>query len=221
MINPKPYLDYVYDFEGRTFRNQFEEMYRECECPWPHQTESDNIQYKFVLECLRKSESLNILDLGCGLGYFSDMLRSLGKVTAVDISQTCINKAKNTFPNVRFNVADISAPLPLSSSDFDAVACLGVLWFVLPKIHQVLDEIYRILKPGGEAIFGLNIPENPIGKEVIETPQDFFDIVRSHFYIENLFSYYHLEGTTQLKDGDIAYYIHASRPRTTPGATTI
>lgn len=211
MTRDKSYLDYVYDFEKRTFRNRFEDMYRECDCPWPHQTESENIQYRFVLECLRKEKPLRILDIGCGLGYFSDKLRSLGQVTAVDISPTCIEKAEAAFPHVQFLAADIMAPLPWPEESFDAAVGLGVLWFVLPRIHQVLDEMRRVLVHGGEAVFGLNIPENPIGSEIIATPQDYLDIVRGHFQIENIFSYYHLEGTSRLREGDVAYYLHASR----------
>lgn len=212
MTRDKSYLDYVYDFANRTFRNRFEDMYRECDCPWPHQAEKDNIQYRFVLECLRQDRPLRILDVGCGLGYFSSSLAGLGEVTAVDVSPTCIRKAAATFPAVRFEVCDINAPLPWPDASFDAVVGLGVLWFVLPRIHQVLDEFRRVLRPGGEAVFGLNIPENPIGKEVISSAQDYLDIVRTHLDVINIFAYFHLEGTHLLSKGDIAYYLHCSRP---------
>lgn len=212
MTRDKGYLNYVYDFEKRSFRNRFEEMYAECECPWPHQVDAENIQYRFVLECLRKDHPLRILDVGCGLGYFSNNLSRLGEVTAVDISPTCIQKAAATFPHIRFEVCDINVPLSWADASFDAVVGLGVLWFVLPRIHEVLDEFRRVLRPGGEAVFGLNIPENPIGKEVIATSQDYLDIVRSHLDIVNIFAYYHLEGTHLLSKGDIAYYLHCARP---------
>lgn len=211
MSKPNNYLDYVYDFESRTFKNQFEDMYRECECPWPHQVEMDDIQYRFVLECVRKQgRQLRILDVGCGLGYFSNVLRMAGTVTAVDISPTCVGKAATAFPEVTFEALDIAKPLPWPAASFDCIVVLGVLWFVLEKIDDVLLEFSRVLAPSGEAIFGLNIPENPIGGEIIATDQDYYDIVSRYFHPKHVFSTYFLQNTTELRKGDKAVYLYCT-----------
>lgn len=205
------YHKYVYDFKKRTILNKMEEMYQECECPWPHQVDAESVKYRFVKECLRSSEPISILDLGCGLGYFSHELTELGHVTAVDVSATCIEKARAKFPNIVFYVGDMMNGLDHESDSFEGVVVLGVLWFVLPKIDFVMEEINRVLKIGGKAVFGLHIPEDPIGKEVIGNKSDFYRLVSRHMNVLNVFSCYHIEGQDDLVDANETVYVHAEK----------
>lgn len=68
----------------------------------------------------------SVLDIGCGPGYFSLLLSSLGmKVTAADYSEKMLEQAKNllngtTSKNVEFVQADAHC-LPFEDNSFDAV----------------------------------------------------------------------------------------------------
>ena len=69
------------------------------------------------------------LDLGCGVGYFSAMLRNAGlQVTAVDGRTENIEEARNRHPGVDFRVADAEDPSLGGLGTFDLVFCFGLLY---------------------------------------------------------------------------------------------
>jgi len=69
------------------------------------------------------------IDVGCGLGYFSGFLRSLGfDVTAVDGRQQNVAEAQRRNPDVRFFRFDAEDPAMKSLGEFDLVFCFGLLY---------------------------------------------------------------------------------------------
>lgn len=106
-----------------------------------------------------------ILDLGCGSG------RNFVKVdglnwTAVDFSEKMVEfakkKAKKLGMDVDVQKAD-SVKLPFEDDTFDSVLCYAVIHCIesAAKRKKTLKEIYRVLKPGSEALivtWGANSP---------------------------------------------------------------
>jgi ubiquinone/menaquinone biosynthesis C-methylase UbiE len=94
-----------------------------------------------------------VIDLGCGtgvlLGCLLDHLDEDGTVTAVDISERMIEKAKAKYQDdrVRFLVAD-AAQIPVPDSSADRVLCFSA-WPHFPDPDAVIQELLRVLKPGG------------------------------------------------------------------------
>jgi SAM-dependent methyltransferase len=71
----------------------------------------------------------NALDIGCGVGYFSAMLRDLQfQVTAVDARSENIAEAQKRHPGINFRVADAEDLGPASLGVFDLVLCFGLLY---------------------------------------------------------------------------------------------
>jgi SAM-dependent methyltransferase len=69
------------------------------------------------------------IDVGCGLGYFSGFLRSLGfDVTAVDGRQENVAEAQRRNPDIRFFRLDAEDPAMKSLGKFDLVFCFGLLY---------------------------------------------------------------------------------------------
>ena len=69
------------------------------------------------------------LDLGCGVGYFSTMLRDLGlSVTAADARPKNIAEARSRHPGIDFRVADAEDASLASLGTFDLVVCFGLLY---------------------------------------------------------------------------------------------
>ncbi len=89
-----------------------------------------------------------ILDLGCGAGWYTAELRSRGaKVLPVDLDPGELALAGA--PPEGSLVAD-AADLPLANGSVDAVLCSNLLEHC-SRAPKVIDEIARILKPGGWA----------------------------------------------------------------------
>ncbi|WP_047983165.1 class I SAM-dependent methyltransferase [Ornithinibacillus californiensis] len=89
-----------------------------------------------------------ILDVGCGDGYGTYLLHSLGHyMVGVDISDEMITKAKERLEEVPFEVADIGE-LPFGKESMDAVLSINVLeWVEVPAL--ALEELKRVLKTNG------------------------------------------------------------------------
>src|SRR6267378_6094708 len=96
---------------------------------------------------------MRVLEVGCGTGYFTRELARLGAdVIAIDISPELLEiaKANCSMSNLRYEIQDASA-LSYSNAMFDSVVGSSVLHHL--EIREALQEIYRVLKPGGAIYF--------------------------------------------------------------------
>jgi SAM-dependent methyltransferase len=93
-----------------------------------------------------------ILDLGTGTGKGARLVATRfpdAEVVGVDLSSEMVEEARRLLPpelagRVRYETADGSA-LPFKSADFDLVVLVNMIPF--------FDEIARITRPGGTAVF--------------------------------------------------------------------
>lgn len=97
-------------------------------------------------------QSLKILDIGCGAGFFSILLSAKGhQVTGIDLTESMIEEAtalaKEENVSARFLVMD-AEQLSFPGGTFDAVVSRNVTWN-LPHPEQAYAEWLRVLKPGG------------------------------------------------------------------------
>jgi ubiquinone/menaquinone biosynthesis C-methylase UbiE len=95
----------------------------------------------------------NILELGCGTGYFFKRLIEKNptiKYHGIDISDQQIKNAKLVNPGYQnlFSVVDWNDGLPFESESFDTLLFLETIGYT-KNIDNLLSECYRVLKPGG------------------------------------------------------------------------
>jgi 2-polyprenyl-6-hydroxyphenyl methylase/3-demethylubiquinone-9 3-methyltransferase len=97
-----------------------------------------------------------VLDLGCGGGFMAEALARAGAdVIGVDPSAPAIEAAE---AHARAQALGIDyrvgsgERIPLSDASVDCVVCVDVLEHV-DSVDAVLDEIRRVLKPGGLFLF--------------------------------------------------------------------
>lgn len=106
---------------------------------------------KVVFGELLKRIGLNgkkFLEVGCGLGYFSEKATSLGAiVTGIDIGGKLVEKSKQRIPGGKFLVASASK-LPFKDESFDIVLCTEVIEHV-DNQSQAIEEMFRVIKKGG------------------------------------------------------------------------
>lgn len=93
----------------------------------------------------------SLLDVGCGTGHHLAWLRQRGYVVAgVDGSDEMLKRAKKNNPGVELIRADVEN-IPLPSGSFDFILSIELLRY-LPNPEPVIQEMARLLKPGGACI---------------------------------------------------------------------
>jgi len=94
-----------------------------------------------------------VLDIACGEGYGSFLLKEAGalSVVGVDISEISISQAKKLFAdkNLEYLVADLNKPLSLfKNHEFDVVISTETIEHLInPKFF--LESIKQLIKPDG------------------------------------------------------------------------
>jgi 2-polyprenyl-6-hydroxyphenyl methylase/3-demethylubiquinone-9 3-methyltransferase len=105
-----------------------------------------------------------VLDLGCAGGFMAEALDNRGaQVTGIDPASDAIAAARAhaTDRNITYDVG-VGEALPYTEAQFDAVVCVDVLEHV-EDLGKVLEEVARVLKPGGMFLFD-TINRNPIAR---------------------------------------------------------
>lgn len=93
----------------------------------------------------------DVLDLGTGTGSGAAIVRRRfpdARVVGVDLSEEMLERARANVPGAEFRRADASA-LPFPDGSFDLVTHANMIPF--------FDEVARVLRPGGTALFAFSI----------------------------------------------------------------
>ncbi len=107
----------------------------------------DKIRPK-IQEKLSKENNLgNLIELGCGTGYFTKTLADKSEnIISTDISKEMLSIAREKLKGFEFQVMDCQ-DIKFDEGTFDTVFMGLVLLFTQPE--KALKESRRILKPGG------------------------------------------------------------------------
>lgn len=109
---------------------------------------------------------LDILDVGCGAGWLEPALVPFGRVTATDLADEWVERARLDLPQVTFLAGDF-ATIPLPEQSFDIVVTLEVLSHV-PDRAAFVAKIGRLLRPGGLLL--LATQNRPVLKYLNDVP---------------------------------------------------
>lgn len=103
-----------------------------------------------LIELLAPQAGEKILDLGAGTGHLTSQIAAAGaKVVGIDASAEMIEKARQSHPTLRFEVAD-ARTFDLGET-FDAGFSNAVLHWVKPP-EQAVRQISAALRPGGRFV---------------------------------------------------------------------
>ena len=118
--------------------------------------------YKFpwIMQRIERESKLlqgkHLLEIGCGMGYDSlEFLKRGVRVTAIDLTENAVKFTRKHFEveGVRPEAVQVgnALALPFADESFDAVWANGVL-HATGDTQRAIDEVWRVLKPGGRAI---------------------------------------------------------------------
>jgi SAM-dependent methyltransferase len=98
-----------------------------------------------------------VIEVGCGLGNFTQHLLDRELVIALDVVPDCIAHLQKRFPGARqlqAHCMDVQDPafLDLARERPDSIVCLNVLEHVRDDV-RALEHMHAVLRPGGRAIF--------------------------------------------------------------------
>jgi SAM-dependent methyltransferase len=104
-----------------------------------------------IAEAARARDALTILDCGCGTGHNLTLLRRYGRAFGIDITWSGLAHGRRLGER-RLARASATA-LPFPCDHFDLVTSFDVLYAFDDQMErQALDEMYRVLQPGGHLI---------------------------------------------------------------------
>jgi SAM-dependent methyltransferase len=116
-----------------------------------------------LLEPRRKT----ILDLGCGEGYFTRVLKAAGatRVVGADISPDLVKRAKEQDASGEYQIYDVVSALPFSPLTFDAAVAHMVMMDV-SDINAAYQNLSRLLASSGRLIVSIVNPYYafPVGR---------------------------------------------------------
>lgn len=159
---------------------------------------------------------LSVLDVSCSTGIISRYLSSHFRiVTGIDIDEAAVAFAKENSiaTNLKFHVMD-ALNTSFANNEFDIVVC-NQMYEHVPDAKALLDEIRRVLVPGGVCYFGatnrLKVIETHYGRLPFLSyfSKPFANLYlrllgRGRYYYENLYSYWALKRLC--KDFDLIDY---------------
>jgi SAM-dependent methyltransferase len=118
-------------------------------------------KYDALLRLLPQQSYRRALDLGCGLGLFTERLaRCAEQVVGIDISSVAIHCAADrsrALTNVQLRQGDLMQLGAELDHSFDLIVVADTIYYLPPPIHdQVLktlaQRISRLLTPGGDLL---------------------------------------------------------------------
>ncbi len=119
---------------------------------------------RFILSCMGDIKGKTLLDIGCGAGESSVYFALKGvKCVAYDYSSGMVNAAKRLAENQGVEIMALTgnaSELGFPDNTFDIVYAANLLHHV--DTEKTLNEIHRVLRPGGIACLWDPLRHNPL-----------------------------------------------------------
>ena len=126
-----------------------------------HYSIGTRVRIEPIVKMLEPKPGENIIDVGSGLGYFTDLLAKSGaKCTGVDLDKLCISYCQKEMRG-EYDISDVHC-LPFPDNHFDKALCTEVLEHVNLN-GKILEEIRRVVKKGGTLVVSVPCSEGIFG----------------------------------------------------------
>lgn len=171
------YHDYV--IRDGHFVGKFEEMYKNCEDPWP-ESESDyeNLPTSSYLPVLlRRCRAQSVFSLGSGTGQHLNWLSR--KVPGVlfrgsDVSETAVKISRRRFPELNVTVASVK-DFVRDIPQFDVLVLREILWYVLDDLEALVQSLVSNAKGTFVAVELSTYEDQKYGLEFFAGPESLIE----------------------------------------------
>ena len=144
--------------ESRDYQRDFSEIHPKTMFDELGRLQKARKTVAVMLDALKQAgidpNQARLLDIGCSTGILTrHYAEYFGAVVGVDIDDGAVEWARKNraAENLRYEIGD-SLNLPFLTGDFDFVTCTHIYEHV-PDAQKMLDEIHRVLRPGGFCFF--------------------------------------------------------------------
>jgi 2-polyprenyl-3-methyl-5-hydroxy-6-metoxy-1,4-benzoquinol methylase len=132
----------------------FSTLYREAAFDAAARERKGRKALAILEDCLGDLSAFEALDVGCSTGFMTRLYAmSFKTVVGTDVDEPAVRFAArhHVLPNLFWTVQD-SQQLGFRDESFDAITCTHIYEHV-PDASRLMEEIYRLLKPGGACFF--------------------------------------------------------------------
>jgi ubiquinone/menaquinone biosynthesis C-methylase UbiE len=175
------------------------------------QTRRQNIQ-RFMSYLSKKKHSQSILDIGCGNGFFTNLMQTQGhEVMGLDVNLVELQQAVDAFgaDHINWLYADVLND-PMPESKFELITfCCSFQYF--EHTQELLKHCKTFLKPGGE----IHIIDSPFYSQSEQAAAkarsvDYFKRMGA----EEMQQYYHHHSMDLFKEFELKFMYRPNRFRT-------
>lgn len=145
--------------------------------------------YKEALCNIVPVHAENILDVGCGTGTLTAMMKQTHPSSAihgVDIDDNVLNIARQKFDNNSLTISlhkGSVLQLPFDDNSFDAAfSCLVLHHLKTEDKQKAIQEIFRILKPGGTLAIADFAPPHNVAMMMVTVFTQYFEETYDNFH---------------------------------------
>ena len=116
----------------------------------------DEYEVGQIINKTNASSQSRILDIGCGTGHHVANLSAKGlDVLGIDISPSMIKKAKENYPDYKFQVANVLENGSFEPNSFTHILCMYFTIYYFQNKKIFFDNCFNWLMPGGYLIVHL------------------------------------------------------------------
>ena len=134
----------------------------------PHFKPENKAVVRKQLEHLREKTGPRLLDVGCGTGFIIGLAKDLFKeIHGVDATQAMLDRVDRSSGNITLHRA-VAEKMPFPDAHFDAASAYSFIHH-LTDYAEVLQEVHRVLRPGGA--FYVDLDPNKLFWKAIEKAQ--------------------------------------------------
>jgi ubiquinone/menaquinone biosynthesis C-methylase UbiE len=111
-----------------------------------------------ILQSAGVPEARRVLEIGCGTGFFTlpaaRLMAGRGRVVAIDVLQESVDRVTRRVADASLTNVDVlradALDTGLDAASFDLVLLFGVIPAPMLDLDDLLSEIRRMLRDGGE-----------------------------------------------------------------------